>query len=105
MHALLGADPRPALRTVSLHPKPSCPQICTCTQDLGPFLDNMFVCLAHQDGSECALSQKSEVLNHVASSLVIYLVQLHPTIDVTFTKQPKTKLEKFSNFSQPSGIH
>lgn len=32
-------------------------------------------------------------LNHVSSCLPIYLAQLHPTIDVTFTKQPKTKAE------------
>lgn len=58
---------------------------------LSPCSDNMLVCGTTK--WECALSQRGDVLNHVSNDLLIYLVKLHPTIDVTGTKQIKTKAD------------
>lgn len=85
-YTLSQADPRRVLRLTNL-----AQNVHSHTWDLSPFLDNTLMCLAHQNGSESALSQKGEVLKHVSNSQLIYLGQLPATIDVTFTKQPKTK--------------
>lgn len=69
-HALLGVDPRPVLRlTLSPQPNQTSPK-CALSylhETSVRRLDNTLVRLAHHSGSECALSQTGEVLNHVSS--------------------------------------
>lgn len=86
----LGADPRPMLRLdlESPRPKPNGPQMHTHVHETSARAGIRISCVT---GSERALSLKAEVLHHVSSCLLIYLTRLHPTIDVTFTKQPNTK--------------